>query len=983
DIGGTVHNPLSTFDYGDGNYQISINCSDSDFNSYGYFPIRVNVSLPNYYNQTDTLNTLIVGNESLTVLAPNSGAVYIEGQTFDITVEYRDTILGTVIDGAEIEYSLDGGFTFWDTPSKITPLGSGRYNITVEVSDGNFTEYGFVDIIIDASKQFYENRSTTYNFHRQITTQITPQNVVDLGTVIKGLNVTYTFNYSDTDFKPINRVNWTRISVDVNFGAWLENVGNGNYTMHLDTTNVQVTGIPYVYEFSIYAIGNETQVLSLTVDVLIIETEVLNITYIPEIARNSGLNQTVRFYFNDTTNNLPVLNIDTDNVIVKNNATGMAFNDGEFWLYDPFNNGTYILDITMGIRISGWYTLELNVSKFPNYDYTLFNITFYYRGNYTDINLISLADPGGILTPTGLNNYTIFEGSNLVIEFNITDSEFLDDLIVGDADSYTVRYTNLGTGSNGILVANLNFIAIRHTGTISTSNPALIVGRYLLNLTTSRTNYEDAWYAFNLTVIAKYQTNLTAVFVPTQINAGDELTIIFKAEYYNGTDWLPIDDGTIRMTPFFNGIVSAFQELSTNSTGEVKFNIITGSSLRTINMTLELITEYNYLDFTYNILGSEINVIPPTPGLTFEDLLPYIISIGLAVAVALGSVATYRGVIVPKKKEKQRILTEVKTIFEDAINLEHILVLYKGTGTCIFFKSYGSEQIDPELIGGFLSAVSSFGKEMATQAALNEISYGDKMLLLADGYLIRVALVLGKNASLILRRHLKEFIEAFEKTFKDILPNWRGQLNHFKNAGLIVDDILNTSIILPHQISYDFSSAKDLKNPHSKEILKVAESCCAESEREFFFIATLLKDASEMTNKDTAEIFMGIKELRDKKLLIPIEISSIEAQPISQQELNLINQKVVALKNLTSDEKKKLVQDLAQLGPIEREAYLTSLTKQTEIVTAPIKTTIEGVDVENKKSAKRGIKELSRRGKIAYGKKDYIKAVELYESAAM
>ncbi|MFX0048616.1 MAG: hypothetical protein ACFE8G_10675, partial [Candidatus Hermodarchaeota archaeon] len=348
-----------------------------------------------------------------------------------------------------------------------------------------------------------------------------------------------------------------------------------------------------------------------------------------------------------------------------------------------------------------------------------------------------------------------------------------------------------------------------------------------------------------------------------------------------------------------------------------------------------------------------------------------------------GSVATYRGVIVPKKKEKQRILTEVKTIFEDAINLEHILVLYKGTGTCIFFKSYGSEQIDPELIGGFLSAVSSFGKEMATQAALNEISYGDKMLLLADGYLIRVALVLGKNASLILRRHLKEFIEAFEKTFKDILPNWRGQLNHFKNAGLIVDDILNTSIILPHQISYDFSSAKDLKNPHSKEILKVAESCCAESEREFFFIATLLKDASEMTNKDTAEIFMGIKELRDKKLLIPIEISSIEAQPISQQELNLINQKVVALKNLTSDEKKKLVQDLAQLGPIEREAYLTSLTKQTEIVTAPIKTTIEGVDVENKKSAKRGIKELSRRGKIAYGKKDYIKAVELYESAAM
>jgi hypothetical protein len=236
---------------------------------------------------------------------------------------------------------------------------------------------------------------------------------------------------------------------------------------------------------------------------------------------------------------------------------------------------------------------------------------------------------------------------------------------------------------------------------------------------------------------------------------------------------------------------------------------------------------------------------------------------------------------------------------------------------------------------------------------------------------------------LILRRHLKEFIKAFEKTYADVLPNWRGQLNYFRNAGLIVDDLLNTSIILPHQISYDFSSVKDLKNPHSKDVLKVAQSCCEEAEREFFFIATLLKDASERTNKDTAEIFMGIKELRDKKILIPIEISAIEAQPISQQELNLINQKVGNLSNLTSEEKQKLVQDLGQLGPIEREAYLSSLAKQQEIVTAPIKTTVEGIDVDNRKAAKRGIKELTKRGKVAKGKKDYINAVEIFESAAI
>ncbi|MHA1509658.1 MAG: hypothetical protein ACTSO6_13255, partial [Promethearchaeota archaeon] len=698
---------------------------------------------------------------------------------------------------------------------------------------------------------------------------------------------------------------------------------------------------------------------------------------------NSGLNQSVRFYFNDTTNNLPVLNVITSNIMVKNYATGIPFNDGEFWLFDPFSNGTYILDITMGTRISGWYTLEINASKFPNYDSSLFNITFYYRGNYTQLNLISYSDPGGAITPIGLGyNFTIFEGSDTTIVLNLTDSEYSDNIVLGVANSYTATYLNLVSSLNGTLSNLFVFTSPNHVGTLTTSLSALIPGRYLINITLSKTNYEDDSFSFNLTVIAKYQTNITVVFKPTSVTAGDSFRIVVQADFFNGIGWAPLQNVDITMTPIFDGVPSSeVQTKSTNSTGQLFFDITIRSDAISMNITLELLLEYDHLADSMVIF--EISVIPPSNGFSFEDLLPFIIIIGAALVAAGGSVGIYRGVIVPKKREKQRILTEVKTIFDDAINLEHILVLYKGTGTCIFFKSYGSEQIDPELIGGFLSAVSSFGKEMATQEALNEISYGDKMLLLADGALIRVALVLGKNASLILRRHLKEFIGIFEKTFNEILPKWRGQLNHFRNAGIIVDEILNTSIILPHQITYNFSKAKDLKNPHSREVLKIAQSCCEEAEREFFFVATLLKEVADRTNKDTAEIFMGIKELRDKKILIPIEISAIGEQPVSQQEINLINQKVIALPNLTNEEKQKLVNDLAQLGPIEREAYLSSLTKQQAIVTAPIKTTIGDLSVDNQKAAKKGIKELLKRAKIAQSKKSYIKAVEIYQGAAM
>jgi hypothetical protein len=981
DVDGTVYNPPTKFDYGDGNYDVTIDCSDSIFSSYKTFSIRVNVTLENYYNQSTLLDTLIVGNVSLFAIAPSYNAIFIQDQTFNITIQYNDTILGVGIDAATIDYSLDDGSTY--KQDNVNYIGEGKYNITIDVNDADFISYGYVNININASKQYYENTTTIYTFHRQIRTQISSSESTDLGTVIKGLNVTYTFDYEEfyTPITLIREAGWTQLSSPVGFTSHLQDYGNGTYTMHLDTTNVLVTGVPYVFEFNIFAVGNETQVIQLTVDVLIIRTEVVNVSYISEIARNSGLNQSLRFYFNDTTNNDAVRDLTTSNIIVKNYWTGTQFSTGEFWLTNPSNNGTYFLDITMGTRNSGWYTLEINASRFPNYDYSLFNITFYYRGNYTDINLISLSDPSpGVLSPIGLYNFTIFEGSDLDIEFNITDSEYFDNLIIGDADSYTVRYTNLGTGSNGILVENLNFITLLHTGTIFTSNPALTKGRYSLNITTSRTNYEDANFIFNLTIIEKYQVRVNLTYI-REVDAGDPFTIMVKAEFLNGTVWFPLVNCSLRLTPYLNDNPSTIQTLPTNSTGEVLFVINVLGSTITMNLTIQLLEDYYHVGDIFPI--SDIEVTPLPPSFRIEDILPYLIIAVIALVTVVGSVAIYRGVVIPKKKEKLRILTEVKTIFDDAINLEHILVLYKGTGTCIFFKSYGSEQIDPELIGGFLSAVSSFGKEMATQSALNEISYGDKMLLLADGYLIRVALVLGKKASLILRRHLKEFIKAFEKTYADVLPNWRGQLNYFRNAGLIVDDLLNTSIILPHQISYDFSSVKDLKNPHSKDVLKVAQSCCEEAEREFFFIATLLKDASERTNKDTAEIFMGIKELRDKKILIPIEISAIEAQPISQQELNLINQKVGNLSNLTSEEKQKLVQDLGQLGPIEREAYLSSLAKQQEIVTAPIKTTVEGIDVDNRKAAKRGIKELTKRGKVAKGKKDYINAVEIFESAAI
>lgn len=1213
------YTPLIIDPLGAGYYNITVDCSDPIFNPYGKYNIKINITKSYYYTAEEILGEIVVGNTTLTILDPTGPVSYVEDEIFDIMIEYEDHTLTSGIAGADITYTINGtGYRF-----DASDNSDGTYNITVDVGDADFgNNYGYVDIIIRANKTNYINLTRVLTFERQILTQITPFNNPPLVEVIKGENVIYTFNYSDTSGNPIVEYDiFQRTSPFVGFQYNLLNDGNGNYTLDIDTSNVAVTGAPFKLNFSISVFGNQSQEISLTILVTIIQTsiEIESWNDNADFARSTWINVSIDFYFNDTTNIEAIDGLIDNDVIVRDYDTGIIWSPG-FELFNRSGPGNYKLNISTVGKNSGLYTLQLNISKHPNYTWSLAYIQFYLRGNYTQINMISVSDPEATLISTGIgNNYTTFIGSDLTIKFNITDTESNNNVVIGDADEYIITFKNLITGFTGTLQESLSFVPITvdygiYTGSIVTS--VLTANRfYLINITVVKSNYENTTFSFNLTlvnsqiniiiisnqggqlepsgfgnyynstvaldlnlefnitdteslnktiardatlylvkyinlgtgqngtilnsltfnlptskyigslttsglgvgnylinvsvvilnykiipltfnltivyansnivsitnlggqlpvisnfydtfiggnigiefnisdvhfetivligagisysiyyqdidtlesgtlqhtlseislhsgslnisllpignysfsiivakstnnitslnfllrIIEKYETRIT-ITKPESVNAGLPFKIIIKAEFFNGI-WLPATGSYINITLYYNSRAGTSQDDSTNSTGEIEITIPTYSDTIMLNLTIQLRSAYNHQGYTEI---SDIDIIPIPPSFGFEDILPYLIIAAIAVLTLGGSVAIYRGVVVPKKREKQRILTEVKTIFDDAINLEHILVLYKGTGTCIFFKSYGSEQIDPELIGGFLSAVSSFGKEMATQEALNEISYGDKMLLLADGALIRVALVLGKNASLILRRHLKEFIGTFEKTYSDSLPKWRGQLNPFRNAGTIVDDLLNTSIILPHQISYDFSKAKDLKNPHSKEVLKIAQSCCEEAEREFFFIATLLKEVADRTNKDTAEIFMGIKELRDKKILIPIEISAIGEQPVSQQEINLINQKVIALTNLTNEEKQKLVDDLAQLGPIEREAYLSSLVAQQEIVTAPIKTTIGDLSVENQKAAKKGIKELLKRGKIAQNKKNYIKAVEIYQGAAM
>jgi len=875
-----------------------------------------------------------------------------------------------VISASASEISI----TDWVLADNIT--GSG--NMRVQVFWNNLTAVGYnqtlLDIILEQST-FLETPNTAL-------------------TAIRGQVLNYTFNYSNGG--GIESATIDELYVPSDLITTIYEDGQGNYTIELDTSNLNALGYLYEYNCSIWKIGYKPKNINLTIDISITQTEIQIFPYNDIFYRKDNPTLSIDLYVNDTVNNKSVLGLTTVNITVIDLGDNQDWDDS--WELTEIVNGNYTLDINVskGIYDSGQYNMLINVSGFPNYNWSTAPISFTLLGNSSVINMVTISyTEAGIIPKTG-DNYTAFVGNDLIFKFNITDSDFSDSVVEEETGlSCVVGYNNTDTIDNGtlVIISPCDRDANTNNYSVTVEISALTVGNYSINITLTLRNHEVQTYFFNLTIVGKFQVRITIDEDNTdeEVEAGKTLKITIKAEYNNGSTWKPLkgikitailyitaSGGTQAASIELGETKSAEDEQTTNSKGIAEFELTIPSDATKIKIVIEIEGDYNITGKSIEI--PDITVTAP-PTLTFEDLLPYLILIGIAVGIVGGSVGIYRGVVVPKKREKERILSEVKTIFEDAINLEHILVLYKGTGTCIFFKSYGMEEIDPELISGFLTAVSSFGKEMESQQALNEITYGDKMLLLSDGEYTRVALVLGKKASIMLSKHLKDFIDAFEKRYSKDLPNWRGQLNIFMNSGQLVDDNLNTSIILPHEITFDFASVKDLKNPDSRIVLKIANSLVKDSDRKFFFIATILKEAVEKTGKDNAEIFMGIKELRDKKILMPIQISSLEEQPISDQEINLINQRVASLPNLTNEEKQNLVANLAQMGPVEREAYLTSLEEQEEIVSAPIQKGATVVD--NAKAAKKEISNLIKRAKASKKEKDYEKANNIYRNAAM
>ncbi|MHA1891363.1 MAG: PKD domain-containing protein, partial [Promethearchaeota archaeon] len=139
---------------------------------------------------------------------------------------------------------------------------------------------------------------------------------------------------------------------------------------------------------------------------------------------------------------------------------------------------------------------------------------------------------------------------------------------------------------------------------------------------------------------------------------------------------------------------------------------------------------------------------------------------------------------------------EEKLTHEQVIaKIHHFLVFFKETGTCIFYQPLKENVIDPQLIAGFLSAISSFGGHLDKEARLRVLEYQKFKILIEETEHCRFALLFQDDLDDKLDEMFKQFIFKFETTFGDELNRFKGEISPFSRATELIKDVFKISTL--------------------------------------------------------------------------------------------------------------------------------------------------------------------------------------------
>ncbi|MHA1786152.1 MAG: hypothetical protein ACTSVE_13250 [Candidatus Helarchaeota archaeon] len=213
------------------------------------------------------------------------------------------------------------------------------------------------------------------------------------------------------------------------------------------------------------------------------------------------------------------------------------------------------------------------------------------------------------------------------------------------------------------------------------------------------------------------------------------------------------------------------------------------------------------------------------------------------------------------KKISAKILQEK---IADLKNLEHVLVLQKGSGIKLFAQSFCSQELFPDLLSGLIEAVTLMGERISGEK-LRKLSYENYQVLIFDGKRVKGVCVLSDvPVSNFLVDALTVFIKKFEGKFAGTLLDWKGTLEVFNSAVELLDEAFSTYLIFP--VSLVWNGTDENLSKSELAILEIAREF--RNSREFYTIPELISEIKKKIKKSELELLNIVNDLLERGYFI-------------------------------------------------------------------------------------------------------------------
>ncbi len=130
----------------------------------------------------------------------------------------------------------------------------------------------------------------------------------------------------------------------------------------------------------------------------------------------------------------------------------------------------------------------------------------------------------------------------------------------------------------------------------------------------------------------------------------------------------------------------------------------------------------------------------------------------------------------------------------------HQALLLSAGGLVMFYKNFDPDtDLDEDFFGGMITAINMFIQDtLPTDGGLKSIEHGDYKILLEKGRVFFLA-VIGKGEDLSsIREKMGAAAARIESEFGDVMADWQGETDDFRDAGKIFRELfLNRDVNPP------------------------------------------------------------------------------------------------------------------------------------------------------------------------------------------